>query len=271
MKIKEVSTTKAHIENSYIDTISNADTVVMTKLIYAMNKKHSKLWNAINNRTSITSVNIQKSVDFLDLKELIKMQFVVNLLHKITNTIADSEDVNSKEALSAHEVYQALIVNDALITSYIKTSAKQIQKVVMSDISKKQQAEKGLSFINEDNTQATQIEIIIDSAKRANAEALLSQQINRKDQLNFLKTILEVGKDATKAELRLTERDFNKKFGRSLKTIAKYQESNTEDYEYSKVLIDSIIMSDVSDLEQSENDEIADTYAEITKQSSFYF
>ncbi len=52
MKIKEVSTTKAHIENSYIDTISNADIVVMTKLIYAMNKKHSKLWNAINNRTA---------------------------------------------------------------------------------------------------------------------------------------------------------------------------------------------------------------------------
>lgn len=271
MIIKEVSTTKVHIENAYIDAISNADTVVMTKLIYAMNKKHSKLWNAINNRTSITSVNIQKSVDFLDLKELIKMQFVVNLLHKITNIIADSEDINSKEALSAHEVYQALIVNDALITSYIKTSAKQIQKVVMSDISKKHSAEKGMAFINEDNLQPTQIEITIDSAKRANANALLSQQINRKDQLSFIQKVLEVGKDATKAELGLSERDFNKKFERALKTLTKYQASNTEDYEYAKVLINSMIMNNVSDLEQSESDEIADTYAEITKQPSFYF
>ena len=271
MKIKEVSTTKAHIENSYLDAVSSADSDVMTKLIYEMNTKHTILWNKINNRTSITSVNLQKSVDFLDLKELIKMQFVVNLMHKITNIIADSEDVDSKESLSADEVYQALIVNDTLINSYIKTSAKQVQKVVMSDISKKQQAEKGLSFISEDNLKPTQIEIVIDSSKRANAEALLSQQINRKDQLNFLKTILEVGKDATKTQLGLEERDFNKKFERALKTLTKYQVSNIEDYEYAKVLINSIIMADVSDLEQSEDDEIADTYAEITKQPSFYF
>ncbi|WP_206753250.1 hypothetical protein, partial [Leuconostoc falkenbergense] len=235
----------------------------------ALDKKYSELLTY--EQTSITSVNIQKSVDFLDLKELIKMQFVVNLLHKITNIISDSEDINSKEALSADEVYQALIVNDTLITSYIKTSAKQVQKVVMSDISKKHSSEKGLAFMNEDNLQPTQIEITIDSAKRANAVAMLSQQINRKDQLNFLKTILEFGKDETKAQLGLSERDFNKKFERALKTLTKYQASNIEDYEYAKVLINSIIMSNVSDLEQSENDEIADTYEQLTHQQSFYF
>lgn len=260
-----------HIENSYINVVASADSGVMTKLIYTMNTEHSKLWNKINNRTLITRVNLQKSVDFLDLKELIKMQFVVNLLHKITNIIADSKDVDSKESLTPCEVYQTLISNDALITGYVKTSSAQVQKVIMSDISKKQNAEKGTAFIDEDNLQPTQVEITIDGAKRANAESLLSMQINRKDQLTFIETVLELGEDEAKESLGLDSRSFNKKRKRAEATLKDYQDKHKEDYEYAKILIDSMIMSDVSDLEQSEDNEIADTYAEITKQPSFYF
>lgn len=251
MELKEISRTAQNITDTYLRTISNyeyqEDIVNMYEVINSdLNKEVTASWISEYIGAKAKSVAIQTGVDYQDVLILVKEQFMINAIN--------NRDKDAK-----------------FIKKTVEYSAMYVKSVLFSDISKQRKARKGTSFINEDNLQPTQIEITIDSAKRANATALLEQQINRKDQLKFLETILEVGKDIAKAQLDLSERDFNKKLERALKTIAKYQTSNTKDYEYIKVLINSIIMSDVSDLEQSESDEIADTYTELTHQQSFYF
>ena len=151
------------------------------------------------------------------------------------------------------------------IKHLLQYSYKYVQSITYSDLGKKHTAEHELSsFADNDNYQSITT-ITIDSAKRANAEALLSQQINRKDQLAFITKVLEVGKDATKTELGLSARDFNKKFERSLKTIAKYQSSNKEEFEYLQALVNELLMTDVSDVELTLDDEIEEVYNESVR------
>lgn len=251
MELTEISRTAQNITDTYLRAVSNSEYQEdITDMYLVVNSDLDRTiktsWISEYIGTKAKNVSIQTGVDYQDVLILVKEQFMINLINN-----------RNKDA--------------KFIKKTVEYSAMYVKSVLFSDLSKQRKAREGTSFINEDNLQPTQIEITIDSAKRANATALLEQQINRKDQLKFLETILEVGKDATKAQLDLSERDFNKKLERALKTIAKYQTSNTEDYEYIKVLINSIIMSDVSDLEQSESDEIADTYTELTHQQSFYF
>lgn len=251
MELKEISRTAQNITDTYLRVISNPeyqeDIVNIYEVINSdLNKEVTTSWISEYIGVKAKNVSIQTGIDYQDVLILVKEQFMINAVN--------NRDKDAK-----------------FIKKTVEYSAMYVKSVLFSDLSKQKKARKGTAFINEDNLQATQIEITIDSTKRANADALLSQQINRKDQLNFLETILKIGKDATKAQLGLSERDFNKKFERALKTLTKYQASNPENYEYAKILIDSMIMSNVSDLEQSEDDEIADTYAEITKQPSFYF
>ena len=206
------------------------------------------------------------------VEDTLKEEFATRLLNKVKTLVEDSKQTkHSTIKLSDIAVYDTLISDARVMKGYVKESAKYTQKILYSDIKKESDLKQGLSFVVDNNNYKSITTITIDGARRANAEALLSQQINRKDQLAFITKVLKVGKDDAKAELGLSERDFNKKFERSLKTLAKYQASNTEDYEYMKVLINSMIMSDVSDLKQSESDEIADTYEQLTHQQSFYF
>lgn len=251
MELKEISRTAQNITDTYLKNISNSEYQEdITDMYLVVNSDLDRTirtsWISEYIGTKAKNVAIQTGVDYQDVLILVKEQFMINAIN--------NRDKDAK-----------------FIKKTIEYSAMYVKSVLFSDISKQRKARKGTAFINEDNTQATQIEITIDSTKRATADALLSQQINRKDQLRFIETVLELGEDEAKEALGLDSRSFNKKRKRAEATLKDYQDNHKEDYEYAKALINSMIMSNVSDLEQSENDEIADTYEQLTHQPSFYF
>lgn len=243
MSYKEISHTEKNIEDSYFKAISKANNEELSTLhevIYSdSNKDLQAGWTAKYIRKNAITVASNVGRDLEDVANLIKEQFVVLSLNNL------DKDPN-------------------YIKSTVKYASAYVQSVLFSDKYKDMQAKKASLDIDNDNYQSITT-ITIDGAKRANAEALLSQQINRKDQLAFVQKVLEVGKDEAKVELALSERDFNKKFERSLRTIAKYQSSNKEEFVYLQALVNELIMTDVSDVELTLDDEIEEVYNESVR------
>ena len=271
MEIKEVSTTPTHIENAYIKMVSSADSEVLAQLFYAMNKRHSAIWNAIQNKTQLVYINLGKNTDFVDLKELIKQQFVINVLHKITNIVADSLDSDANVQLCDIDVYKTLIRDDSLMTGYVKTSANQVQKVLFSDLSKLQKAKSEASLI--ENTSESIEETLEDDVQRAMLHDILSQLFTRKDQRTFVETVLWLGSSKAMVRLNLEPKNFNRKVERALTTISKYTSAHSEEIEHIKAILNELVMNKIIDYEDelTSDDDISDIYTLETKQPLFIF
>lgn len=271
MEIKKVSTTATHIENAYIKTVSSTDSEVLAQLFYAMNKRHSAIWNAIQNKTQLVYANIGKNTDFVDLKELIKQQFVINILHKITNIVADSLDSDANVQLCDIDVCKTLIRDDSLMTGYAATSANQVQKVLFSDLGKLQKTKTEGTFIerSSESVEAT----IEDDVQRAMLHDILSQLFTRKDQRTFVETVLLLGSRKAMMVLDLELKNFNRKIERALNTISKYTSAHPEEIEHIKAILNELVMNKIIDYEDelTSDDDISDIYTLETKKPLFIF
>lgn len=161
-----------------------------------------------------------------------------------------------------HLIDSGATLNDANISSSIGYSYKSVQSRAYSGRSKAINAEDKLEFLDDHrHTVENSRTVAIEQAKNEMAAPLLGTLINRKDQLEFLTSILTVGKEQTKVTYKLEEKNFNKKLNRAIETINKNIKKHSEDYAYTKALVNEIIETAINE-PLTEDEEIEESYYE---------
>lgn len=250
-ELKQISRTAQNITDTYLRAISNDELKAEISAMYMVvnsdldsTTKTSWISKYIGEKAKVVSV--QTGVDYSDVLDLVKQQFIINA---INNGDKDS----------------------AFIKATVKYSAMYVQSVLFSDLSKKRELIKGQAFINEDDLQPTSVEITINATKRALAEDLVDSLFSRRDQKAFIISVLTKGKEATKVDYGYSEKRINERLKKVEETLQNAYEKG--DATYLKAIFGEIIETAVYDVEDemTDDDMLNELYQNTTHQQSFYF
>ncbi len=250
-ELKQISRTAQNITDTYLKAISNDEikdeVATMYKVVNSdLDKSVKTSWISVYIGEKAKVVATQTDVNFQDVLTLVKEQFIINAINN-----AD---------------------NDAkFIKSTIKYSATYVQSVLFSDLSKLRESIKGQDFINEDDLQPTSAELAIDLNKRELAKDMVNSLFSRKDQKEFVISVITKGKEATKLDYGYSEKNFNRRLKKVEETLQKVYEKG--DAEYLKAIFGEIIETAVYDVEDemTNDDMLNELYQNTTHQQSFYF
>lgn len=251
MELKKITHSRKNIENSYLKAVSTKGMEEAVATLYSVinsdtNPEVATSWIAryIRKQSRIVASNTQ--IDFDTVLELVKQQFFVNALHSLNK-------------------------DEAFLKSSIELSGVYVQSVLFSDLAKELESIKGQAFINEDVLNDTETEITVKATKKELAEDIVDELFNRKDQKEFVLSVITIGKDKTKEKYGYSEKRFNERLGKAEATLKNVYESG--DASYIKSLFGEIIETSVYDTEaeMTEDDVLAEMYQNTTHQQSFYF
>ena len=230
-ELKKVKNSVKNVENDYIRLISQTDEAT-AKAVITVTTENGWIATEIDKRARLVAIHTGQ--DFDTTRDLVAQQFVVNVLNNL-----------EKDA--------------KLLKSTIKYSSDYVQKVVFSDMAKQQEAKWGTSFIQADGHVDNSCTVAIDSAKAMAVDALLDALIKRKDQKEFIKTVLMHGADKAGQILDLEPKEVNRKIERALASIEKGR--SKDEYKYMMSLMGEILETSHS-TELTEQEELEAVYAE---------
>lgn len=230
-ELKKVKNSVKNIENDYIRLISTTDEAT-AKALVTITTENGWIATEIDKRTRLVAIHTGQ--DFDTTRDLVAQQFVVNVLNNL--------DKDAK-----------------LLKSTIKYSGDYVQKVVFSDMAKEEEAKRGTGFIQADGHVDNSCTVAIDSAKAMAVDALLDALIKRKDQKEFIKTVLMHGADKAGQILDLEPKEVNRKIERALASIEKGR--SKDEYKYMMSLMGEILET-AHDTELTEQEELEAVYAE---------
>lgn len=230
-ELKKVKNSVENVENDYIRLISTTDDAT-ARAIVTVTTENGWIATEIDKRARLVAHHTGQ--DFDTTRDLVAQQFVVNVLNNL-----------EKDA--------------KLLKSTIKYSGDYVQKVVFSDMAKAQEAKRGMGFIKADGHVDNSCTVAIDSAKAMAVDALLDALIKRKDQKEFIKTVLMHGADKAGQILDLEPKEVNRKIERALASIEKGH--SKDEYKYMMSLMGEILET-AHDTELTEQEELEAVYAE---------
>lgn len=230
-ELKKVKNSVKNVENDYIRLISQTDEAT-AKALVTITTENGWIATEIDKRARLVAQHTGQ--DFDSTRDLVAQQFVVNMLNNL--------DKDAK-----------------LLKSMIKYSGSYVQKVLFSDMAKAQEAKWGTSFIQADGHVDNSRTVAVDSAKTMAVDALLDSLIRRKEQKEFIKTVLTYGADKAQQMLGLETKRFNEKLTRALASIEKGR--NKDEYKYMMSLMGEILET-AHDTELTEQEELEVVYKE---------
>lgn len=230
-ELKKVKNSVKNVENDYIRLISQTDEAT-AKAFITVTTENGWIATEIDKRARLVAHHTGQ--DFDTTRDLVAQQFVVNVLNNL-----------EKDA--------------KLLKSTIKYSGDYVQKVVFSDMAKEEEAKRGTGFIQADGHVDNSRTVAIDSAKAMAVDALLDALIKRKDQKEFIKTVLMHGANKAGQILDLEPKEVNRKIERALASIEKGR--SKDEYKYMMSLMGEILET-AHDTELTEQEELEMVYKE---------
>ena len=230
-ELKKVKNSVKNVESDYIRLISTADEAT-AKAIVTVTTENGWIATEIDKRARLVAHHTGQ--DFDSTRDLVAQQFVVNVLNNL-----------EKDA--------------KLLKTTIKYSGDYVQKVVFSDMAKEEEAKRGTGFIQADGHVDNSRTVAIDSAKAMAVDALLDALIKRKDQKEFIKTVLMHGANKAGQILDLEPKEVNRKIERALASIEKGR--SKDEYKYMMSLMGEILET-AHDTELTEQEELEVVYKE---------
>ncbi|MBU7451534.1 hypothetical protein [Leuconostoc citreum] len=255
MTVKELTTDKlVYIDNSYYKTINSADALV-SEAVYNMIKK-PKVQYMIKNKAKQVATRFGVSLE--ETATFIQEQTIVSLLSELSKFPSETQGhIVVSAAYAGGYMFEKSYIGQA-----IKFAARTVQKIAYSESIRKHVAEHEMAYLSDHkHTLENSRTVAVEEAKNEMAAPLLGTLINRKDQLEFLTSILTVGKEQTKVTYELEEKNFNKKLNRAIETINKNIKKSSEDYAYTKALVNEIIETAINE-PLTESEEIEESYYE---------
>ncbi|WP_099045140.1 hypothetical protein [Leuconostoc citreum] len=253
MTTAELTTDKlVYVDNSYYKILNNADASLI-EAVYSMIKK-PKVQYMIKNKAKLVAARVGMSLE--ETATFIQEQTVVSLLSELSKFPSSTQ----KLIVVSADYAGGYMFEKSYIGQAIKFAARTVQKVAYSEAIRKHVAEHEMAYLSDHkHTLENSRTVAVEEAKNEMAAPLLGTLINRKDQLEFLTSILTVGKEQTKVAYGLEEKNFNKKLNRAIETINKNIKKSSEDYAYTKALVNEIIETAINE-PISEDEEIEELY-----------